>query len=227
MKLGTKFKAPVILTGVLIFGVIAAVIAAVITANVQGESSSGSAETNKGSPSFSAMGPDTHILDDAGEGAVTLVEFLDFECEACGAFYPIIEKLREEFAGEVTFAFRYFPLPGHLNSTTAALAVEAAARQGKLEEMFARMYETQSEWGESQESKANLFRQYAARLGLDLAKYDADVAAVETLERIEADFQDGVALGVQSTPSFFLNDQPVQLTSFDDLRAAIEAELRR
>ncbi|MEY5004804.1 MAG: hypothetical protein RLZZ594_834, partial [Actinomycetota bacterium] len=98
---------------------------------------------------------------------------------------------------------------------------------GKLEEMFARMYETQSEWGESQESKANLFRQYAERLGLDLVKYDADVAAVETLERIEADFQDGVALGVQSTPSFFLNDQPVQLTSFDDLRAAIEAELRR
>jgi protein-disulfide isomerase len=171
--------------------------------------------------------PDTHILDDAGEGAVTLVEFLDFECEACGAFYPIVEQLREDFAGEVTFAFRYFPLPGHVNSTTAALAVEAAAQQGKLEEMFARMYETQAEWGESQDSKAGLFRQYAEELGLNLEQYDAAVAAPETLERVKSDFDDGIANGVQSTPTFFLNNRPVELTSFDDLRLAIEAELQR
>ena len=93
--------------------------------------------------------------------------------------------------------------------------------------MFARMYETQAEWGESQESKADLFRQYADELGLNLVEYDAAVAAPETLERVKVDFDGGVALGVESTPTFFLNDRPLRLTSFDDLRAAIKAELQR
>lgn len=94
-------------------------------------------------------------------------------------------------------------------------------------EMFVRMFETQAEWGESQESKAEVFRQFAADLGLNLLEYDAAVEAPETLERVRADFEDGIALGVESTPTFFLNDRPLQLTSFDDLRAAIEAELQR
>jgi protein-disulfide isomerase len=219
----TNVKISILLSGVMVLAVIAFIIVTI----VQTPSPTAAPGVDATTSSESVLRPDTRILDDAGEGAVTLVEFLDFECEACGAFYPVVEELREEFAGEVTFAFRYFPLPGHVNSTTAALAVEAAAQQGKLEEMFARMYETQTEWGESQESKADLFRQYADELGLDLAEYDAAVAAPETLERVKADFEDGVSLGVQSTPTFFLNDRPVQLTSFDDLRAAIEAELQR
>lgn len=223
MNANTNVKISLLLTGLMIVVVVAFIIVAI----VQAPSPAAAPGTDEVTPSESVLQPDTHILDDAGEGAVTLVEFLDFECEACGAFYPVVEELREEFAGEVTFAFRYFPLPGHVNSTTAALAVEAAAQQGKLEEMFARMYETQTQWGESQESKADLFRQYADELGLDLVEYDVAVASPETLERVKADFEDGVSLGVQSTPTFFLNDRPVQLTSFDDLRAAIEAELQR
>lgn len=223
MRLSTNAKISIVLTGV----IIAAVTAVMISAGVNAPSPSASPGNNEAPLSYSALRPDTHILDDAGEGAVTLVEFLDFECEACGAFFPITEELRKEFAGEVTFAFRYFPLPGHVNSINAALAVEAAAQQGELEAMFVRMFETQAEWGESQESKAEVFRQFAADLGLNLLEYDAAVEAPETLERVRADFEDGIALGVESTPTFFLNDRPLQLTSFDDLRAAIEAELQR
>lgn len=223
MNSSTNVKVSLTLTGLMIIAVIAFIVASI----VQAPSPEAAPVTNEVTKSESVLQPNTHILDDAGEGAATLVEFLDFECEACGAFYPVVEELREDFEGEVTFAFLYFPLPGHVNSTTAALAVEAAAQQGKLEEMYARMFETQAEWGESQESKADLFRQYAEELGLDLLEYDMAVAAPETLERVKADFEAGVALGVQSTPTFFLNERPVQLASFDDLRAAIEAELRR
>ncbi|RWR24338.1 hypothetical protein D8Y24_05430 [Agrococcus lahaulensis] len=92
----------------------------------------------------------THILDDAGPDAPVVVEFLDFECEVCGAVYPVMEELREEYDGEVTFAVRYFPLPGHFNSGNAAVAVEAAAQQGAFEAMYQRMFETQSEWGEGE-----------------------------------------------------------------------------
>ncbi|MBN9629876.1 MAG: thioredoxin domain-containing protein [Actinobacteria bacterium] len=175
----------------------------------------------------STVREDSHVLDDAGEGAVTVVEFLDFECEACGAFYPVVEDLREEFDGQITFVIRYFPLPGHFNSKNAAVAVEAAARQGQLEAMYQRMFATQAEWGEQQVSYAPLFREFAAELGLDLEQYDADVADPATLDRVESDFTDGRALGVQSTPTFFINDQLIELTSFEDLRAAIAAELAR
>ncbi|GAA3511063.1 hypothetical protein GCM10022262_39050 [Georgenia daeguensis] len=89
----------------------------------------------------------SHRLSTASDGRATLVEFLDFECEACGAAYPFVEQLREDYAGRVTFVARYFPLPGHANAENAALAVEAAAQQGQFEAMYQRMYETQPEPG--------------------------------------------------------------------------------
>ncbi len=223
MRINRALATPLALSGVII-----AIVIGVIVAGILQSPTPAAAPGNSGAAeSQSVLRPDTHILDGAGEDAVTLVEFLDFECEACGAFYPIVEDLREEFEGQVTFAFRYFPLPGHVNSTNAALAVEAAAQQGKLEEMFALMYETQAQWGESQDSKAPLFREYAEQIGLDIAAYDASVAAPETLERVQSDFEAGIALGVQSTPTFFLDDRMVPLSTFDDLRLAIEAELEQ
>lgn len=222
--MNTNVKVAIVFSGAIVLVVIGFIVAAILQAPQSRDPETG---TTPGAAPAAAIRDDTHILDDAGGGAVTVVEFLDFECEACGAFYPAVEDLREEFSGQVTFAFRYFPLPGHSNSKNAAIAVEAAAQQGQLEAMYARMFETQSEWGEAQESRAPLFRQFAEELGLDLAEYDAAVADPATLERVESDFDDGVALGVGSTPTFFVNDRMVQLTSFEDLRAAIEAELGR
>jgi protein-disulfide isomerase len=165
----------------------------------------------------------SHVLDDGGEGAVTVVEFLDFECEACGAFYPIVEDLRQQFAGEITYVVRYFPLPGHFNSKNAALAAEAAAQQDRFEDMYHRLFETQAEWGEAQESRADLFRGFAEELGLDMAAYDAAVADPSTAERVESDFQEGRALGVSSTPTFFVDGEIAELQEWDDLENAIQA----
>lgn len=180
-----------------------------------------------GTNGISVIQSNTHILQDAGDRAPVLVEFLDFECEACGAFYPYIEELKREFKGEVTFAFRYFPLPGHSNSVNAALSVEAAAEQGKLEEMFSLVFETQSLWGESSESKAATFRSYAEKIGLDMNLYDSSIANPETLRRITDDYNDGVALGISGTPTFFLNNQRLTLRTFKDVRAAILDQLSK
>jgi protein-disulfide isomerase len=167
----------------------------------------------------------SHRLDVADDGKVTLVEFLDFECEVCGAVYPSVEEIREEYAGEITYVLRYFPIPAHQNSMNAAIAVEAAAQQGELESMYRKMFETQKAWGEQQDSKAGLFRQYAQELGLDLAAYDEAVADPETEARVQFDFDAGLALGVEGTPTFFVNDEMVSLTSVDDIRAALDAAL--
>ena len=165
---------------------------------------------------------DSHVLDDGGADAVTVVEFLDFECEACGAFYPIVEDLREQYAGDITYVVRYFPLPGHINSTQAALAAEAAAQQDRFEDMYHRLFETQSQWGEQPQETPEVFRGFAADLGLDMAAYDAAVADPATLARVQADKSDGEKLGVRSTPSFFIDGEPVVLEAWDDLEAAID-----
>ena len=167
----------------------------------------------------------SHRLSTAEDGRVTLVEFLDFECESCRAAYPFVEQLREKYEGEVTFVARYFPMPGHANAENAAVAVEAAAQQGRFEEMYHRMYETQPEWGERQDSQAALFRTFAADLGLDMAVYDATVADPATLKRVLRDREDGLALGVEGTPTFFLNGEKLEVSTTDQFIERIDAAL--
>ncbi|MCL8251012.1 MULTISPECIES: thioredoxin domain-containing protein [Aeromicrobium] len=182
-------------------------------------------EVEGGERTTVAVRADSHRLDTADDGKVTLVEFLDLECESCAAAYPFVEDLREKYAGRVTFVMRYFPLESHLNSRNAAHAVEAAARQGRLEDMYRRMFETQQQWGESQESQAPLFRTFADELGLDLATYDADVAGEAVAARVQADVDDGLALGVTGTPTFFLNGEKVEAASTDDFVRQIDDAL--
>jgi protein-disulfide isomerase len=170
---------------------------------------------------------DSHRLGEPGAGGVTLVEWLDFECESCRAAYPFVEQLREDYAGRVTFVARYMPMPGHANAENAAVAVEAAAQQGAFEAMYHRMYETQAEWGEQQESKADLFRTFAEDLGLglDMAAYDEAVADPATLERVLSDRDDGLALGVQGTPTFFVNGEKVEVETTTEFIELIETAL--
>lgn len=170
---------------------------------------------------------DSRRLGTAADGKVTLVEFLDFECESCAAAYPFVEQLRETYEGRVTFVVRYFPIPSHQNADNAAYAVESAARQGRFEQMYQRMYETQAEWGESQDSKAALFRTYAEELGLDMATYDADVASPEVAARVQKDVDDGTALGVSGTPSFYLNGQRLIPSTTEEFVQAIDDALAR
>lgn len=169
--------------------------------------------------------PDSHTLNVAADNKVTFVEFLDFECESCRAAYPAVEQLRKDYAGRVTFVVRYFPIPSHFNAERAARAVEAAAKQGKFEQMYQKMYETQSEWGEQRVPADAWFRGYAQELGLDLTAYDQAYADPATLERIRKDVADGEALGVSGTPTFFVNGKKLQPESVQDLIAAIDAEL--
>lgn len=165
---------------------------------------------------------DSHVLDDGGADAVTVVEFLDFECEACGAFYPVVEELREKYEGDITYVVRYFPLPGHVNSMQAALAAEAVAQQDRFEDMYARLFETQTQWAENSEETPEVFRAFAEDLGLDMAAYDAAIIDPATAERVLSDKADGEGLEVNSTPTFFVDGQRADLQEWDDLEEAIE-----
>ena len=161
---------------------------------------------------------DSHRLTSPAVEKAQLVEFLDFECESCRAAHPLVEELKKEYGDRITFVNRYFPLPGHRNSGTAALAVEASAQQGQYEQMAAKLFETQTEWGGKQESQAPVFRSYAQELGLDLARYDTAVADDSTKDRIRKDAADGTALGVTGTPTFFLNGKKLVLNTETEFR---------
>lgn len=164
---------------------------------------------------------DSPRLSEGGEAV--FVEFLDFECEACIALYPVIEDLRAEYGDRVTFVVRHMPLHG--NSVNAALAAEAAAEQGEFEAMYQRLFETDAEWGHRETSQRETFFGYAEDLGLDMERFTADFEDPATLERVEQSRQDGQALGVTGTPTFFLDGELLRPQSVADLEEAFDAAL--
>jgi protein-disulfide isomerase len=178
--------------------------------------------TDRAAQSTAVLTDDAYRLTSAADDKVNLVEFLDFECEACLALYPTMERIRAEYEDRITFGIRYFPIPSHTNSTLAAQVVESASRQGKFVEMYRRMYETQSQWGESAESQEALFR------GLDMTRFESDLSSRGVRERVERDFNEGKRLGVQGTPTLFLNDVKLaQMPSYEDLKAQIDSALEQ
>ncbi len=157
---------------------------------------------------------------------VTLIEYLDFECEACGAYFPLVKQLEQEFPNDLRVVRRYYPLPGHKNGLPAALAVEAAARQGKFDEMHDLLFTEQKNWGEKQAPTPAVFEGYAKKLGLDVAKFKQDVASQSVKDRVQRDVDSGTKLGNTGTPSFYLNGQKIQNPrSLEDFKTLIQAEI--
>ncbi|RNL64888.1 thioredoxin [Nocardioides marmoriginsengisoli] len=191
------------------------------------DGSDGPTKSVAGGTDTALIRPDSHVLGERGSTGVEFVEFLDFECEACRAMFPVVEQMREQYAGKVTFVVRYFPLPGHFNSERAARAVESAARQDQFEAMYKKMYETQTTWGEKQVPADDLFRSFAEELGLDLTQYDADYADPEVAARVQRDLKDGESLGVQGTPTLYLDGELLQPESVEDITEALDAAVSK
>jgi protein-disulfide isomerase len=155
-------------------------------------------------------------------------EFADLQCPPCGNLSVLLKKLDQEYGGRVRVVFRQFPLDMHKHAVPAALASEAAALQGRFWEMTEHLFKNQSAWSKATDVQP-IFEQYAQAIGLDVAKYKADLAQPEKLQsRIDADVARGKAMNVSATPTLFLNNQRVPQQSMNDagIRAAIEALLK-
>jgi protein-disulfide isomerase len=160
-----------------------------------------------------ALGPD--------DAPVTLVEYGDFECPACGEAYPVVKELLDRLGPRLRFVFRNFPLRTvHPHAGEAAEAAEAAGAQGRFWEMHDTLYENQEALDDE-----DLVR-YAAALGLDERRFVAELAGHAHAGRVNADFLGGVRGGVNGTPTFFVNgarhDGPPDLGT---LLAVIEDEI--
>jgi len=171
---------------------------------------------------------DPHLLTEATPetAEVVLVEFLDFQCPGCASASPFVQQLAADYGDRLSVVVRHLPLTEiHPNAVAAALAAEAAAAQGQFAAMYERLFETQPEWGRSAGDQSGTFRGFAEELGLDLGEYDRVVSDAATLERIALDRADAFALGAGGTPSFFLDGEFLQLSSFEELRVLVEARL--
>ena len=138
---------------------------------------------------------------------VTIAEYSDFECPYCAGFAAVqMPEVRSQLiaTGKVHWRFRDFPLPSHQYSQTAALAAQCAGEQGKFWEMHDQIF-THHEWAQTGKDPSGLFRDFGKAIGLDLDRYQACVDSRRYAGRIEASRQEGVALGVTGTPTFFLN----------------------
>jgi protein-disulfide isomerase len=134
------------------------------------------------------------------DAAITLVEYGDYQCPHCGRAYPLLKKLVKEKGKFFRFVFRNFPLQeAHPAAFMAALAAEAAARQGKFWEMHDMIFENQDDL------HGNSFMQFAESLGLDTKVFAHDWKSADLVTKVEADFESGIKSGVNGTPSFFLN----------------------
>lgn len=157
---------------------------------------------------------------------VTLVEFGDYQCPACGQAYSVIKQVEATYGDKVNLVFRNFPLPQHKNALISAEAAEAAGAQGKYWDMYDALYQHQADWSGSSDPMS-IFKTYAQNMGLDVSKFKSDVESNKFADKISGDQKDGEALGVNATPTFYLNNRLffVGIPSYDGLKNQIDPAL--
>lgn len=157
----------------------------------------------------------------ATDAKVTIVEFSDFECPVCAAVQPMLRQLKEEYKDKpVQFVFKHFPLNYHQQSQMAAEATLAAHAQGKFWEYHDLLFENQQ-----QLLKEDLLK-YAEQVGLDVERLAQALGQGEFKEAVKQDKIDGQGLGVNGTPTFFINGAKYNgELSVDGFRKVIDAEL--
>lgn len=163
--------------------------------------------------------PDSHVAGNPN-APVTVVEFGDFECPACGREEPVARQIRAKYGNQIRFVFRQFPLIHHPFAERMAEASECAAEQGKFWEAVDEIYSRQEDTSEEG------LRRDAAAIGLDLAKFDQCLASGAAKARVQQDREDGLALGVNSTPTIFIGRRPVvDVPDLDEFSRLIDQEL--
>lgn len=139
---------------------------------------------------------------------IHVAEYSDFECPFCAAFATVqMPEVRAQLiaTGKVQWRFRDFPLAQHEYSATAALAAQCAGEQGKFWEMHDQLFNNHQWAQRGNKNPSGVFREFAKTVGLDTDRYDACMDSKRYLSRIEESRQEGVTLGVDHTPSFFVD----------------------
>lgn len=162
---------------------------------------------------------------------VTIEEFADYQCPTCAVQHPKMKEITGLYGNRIKFIYRSFPLTQiHKNSYEAAVAAEAAGMQGsdKFWAMQNQLFTNQQTWSNSSEAR-KIFEEYAQKIGLDLAKFQSDMAGLPAKTRVDADLERGRKAGINGTPTLYLNNVKLlpEQTEVSALRQLIDAELQK
>jgi len=155
--------------------------------------------------------------------AVTVAGFSEFQCPFCSSVVPTLRELEEKYKDRVRFVWKHLPLVGiHSNAMDAGIAAEAARKQGKFWEYHDKLFANQERLG------GDDLKRYAGELGLDLDRFEKDRQDPELKAKVQADMAEATALGVRSTPTFFINGRIVRgAMPFETFATIIDAELAK
>ncbi len=154
------------------------------------------------------------------DATVYLVEFSDFQCSGCAAVAPTVKEIIEKHKDKLLVVYRHFPLDQHPYAMKAAIAAEAAAQQGKFWEMSDLLFANQTRLSDE------LVLEFAKQLDLRMEAFTQDLQRSDIKQKIEADRAYGLTIGINSTPTFFLNGKKLNLTNLDDLKSQVEKALQ-
>lgn len=177
-----------------------------------------------------------HVFGNA-KSPVMLVEYGDFECPGCEGAYPGLKTLSEKYEGQISFVFRNFPLTTiHPNALAAAAAAEAAGTMGKYWQMHNALYDQQSDWENlSADQRTTFFTNMASSLGLNKSAFQTKLSSDNVNKKIKFDQAIGQKIGVNATPTVYLNGKQVDTDTINSLiqgdpsklEAKIVAELKQ
>lgn len=163
-------------------------------------------------------------------GAGTATLYTDYQCPYCAKAEPKFEEAAKKLDGIMNVTVRHMPLNMHANAVPAALAVEAAAAQGKHVEMANKLFAAQNDWKNIQERSKlrTIFNDYAKELGLNVEEFDKALLDSNTVKPVQRDYEHAVKIGVKGTPTFAVNDKVVEgldsSSSVDDLVSTFKRE---
>ena len=192
------------------------------------QAANANANANVASPGTEPPGAEPPHIRGNVNAPVTLEEFGDFQCGACGVYYAELKKIETEFGNNLRVIFRERPLvPPHEHALIAAQAAEAAGLQGRFWEMHDKLYETQKDWSEARDL-VPIFVDYAKQVGLDTDRFMKDLNGEAVAARIFQDGKRAHAFGINSTPTFFVNGKEAKDESWkpEGLREMIKQALR-
>src|SRR5437763_16521407 len=167
--------------------------------------------------------PDNPHFRGGANAKVTLDEYGDYQCPPCGALYPELRTLEKDYGDQVRFVFHQFPLSIHKHAELAAHAAEAASLQGHFWEMHDMLYQNQLSWSVAEDARP-VFIQYARMLGLDVDRFTRDLDSPEVKAHVDTDIERGKSLGVQGTPTVFINGRQLkpEVMTDEGLRLALD-----
>jgi len=153
-----------------------------------------------------------------------LVEYSDFQCPSCKSAHDFLKTVEAsgsadfDITKKVTFVYRYFPLYQiHDKAKISAYVAEAAGIQGKFWEMSDLLFDNQQSWSASNDPQKEYFLNYAKELKLNIDQFKNDLNSAVVKDRVNSDLKEAEQIGVDSTPTFFLNGQKVDVNSYQEL----------